>query len=79
MNSEYLIYLFYNVLGLIVGMLLYRFGIIEGQKLSKGLPIKSFIEKKNDGEAKKIKKDEIVEGWENIMSYTGEPQKREEE
>jgi hypothetical protein len=73
-----LIFFLYNIIGLVVGMLIYRYGFIEGQRVSKGLPINSIVNKK---ESKKIEldKDPIIEGWDNIMAYTGEPQKGSKE
>lgn len=77
------------VVGLVAGLILflcsikaYTLGIAHGKQLSQATvpkvnlnPVKAIQEAKTAKEEKK-QADLIAEGWNNILSYTGEPQER---
>jgi hypothetical protein len=81
----------YTILGLVLGLVLflcciisYTLGLKHGKQLSNNItpkldinPVKAYKEHK---EAKEEKKeiDKVAEGWQNILTYTGDPQKEGE-
>lgn len=78
----------YIIAGVVFGLCLlftYIAGLKQGLKLAQGKPPEQIIKPIQDIVANHAAKeataetDRIIEGWNNIMSYTGEPQKPQEE
>lgn len=70
------IYVISNIGMIILCLFIYRIGLLDGQKISKG-ELKEFSPtlKKNKEPIQKVSNDKY---WDNIMAYDGNPQKDDE-